>query len=239
MSCSRCFGSRTRHRRSRSRTGRGSLRRQPGPVGLARQHRRKDVAHGLAGEQPRAGEHLPQHDAESPDVGSLVDGRAACLLGRHVGGSAEDHPGGGALCGAASAIARRLTRRAAVAGPGLGEAEVEHFHRAVVADLDVGGLQIAMDDPFVVRGLERLGDLPRDRQRLVERESGRARAAAARSSPSTSSIARKCSGASPVGAPRIRRRARCGVIERGEQPALRARSARVVRRRAPLLPAAP
>ena len=28
------------------------LRRQPGPVGLARQHRRKDVAHGLAGEQP-------------------------------------------------------------------------------------------------------------------------------------------------------------------------------------------
>ena len=37
------------------------------------------------------------------------------------------------------------------------------------ANLDVRGLQIAMDDPLLVRRLERLGDLLRDRQRLVER----------------------------------------------------------------------
>ena len=37
------------------------------------------------------------------------------------------------------------------------------------ADLDVGGLQVAVDDALLVRGLERLGDLPRDRQRLGER----------------------------------------------------------------------
>ena len=36
--------------------------------------------------------------------------------------------------------------------------------------LDVRGLQIAMDDPLLVRGFERLGDLLRDRQRLVERD---------------------------------------------------------------------
>ena len=34
--------------------------------------------------------------------------------------------------------------------------------------LDVRGLQIAMDDPLLVRRFERLRDLLRDRQRLVE-----------------------------------------------------------------------
>ena len=37
-----------------------------------------------------------------------------------------------------------------------------------VADLDVGRLQIAVDDALLVRRLECLGDLSRDRQRLVD-----------------------------------------------------------------------
>ena len=36
--------------------------------------------------------------------------------------------------------------------------------------LDVRGLQIAMNDPLLMRGFERLGDLLRDRQRLVNRD---------------------------------------------------------------------
>ena len=51
----------------------------------------------------------------------------------------------------------------------LREAEVEHLHRAVGAHLDIRGLQIAMDDALLVRRFERLRDLLRDRQRLVER----------------------------------------------------------------------
>ena len=69
----------------------------------------------------------------------------------------------------------------------LGQAEVEHLHRAVGADLDVGRLQVPMDDALLVRGLERLGNLPRDRQRLVT-ESARARCRSASVSPSTSSM---------------------------------------------------
>ncbi len=46
--------------------------------------------------------------------------------------------------------------------------EVQHLHRAVGFDLDIRGLEIAIDDPLLVRGLERLGDLFGDRQRLVE-----------------------------------------------------------------------
>ena len=46
----------------------------------------------------------------------------------------------------------------------LRQTEVEHLHGAVGADLDVGGLQIAMDDALLVRGFERLGDLAGDGQ---------------------------------------------------------------------------
>ena len=51
----------------------------------------------------------------------------------------------------------------------LREPEVQHLHGAVGADLDVRGFQIAMNDPLLVCGLERVRDLLRDRQRLVER----------------------------------------------------------------------
>ena len=47
--------------------------------------------------------------------------------------------------------------------------EVQHLHGAVGAHLDVGGLQIAVNDALLVRRFERLGDLLRDRQRLVDR----------------------------------------------------------------------
>jgi hypothetical protein len=49
----------------------------------------------------------------------------------------------------------------------LGQAEVEHLHRAIGSNLDVGRLQVAMDDPLLVRRLECFRNLPRDWQRLV------------------------------------------------------------------------
>ena len=67
------------------------------------------------------------------------------------------------------------------------QAEVEHLHRAVGADLDVRGFQVAMDDALLVRRFQRLGNLLRDRQRFVDRDRA-ARDALRRSSPSTSSI---------------------------------------------------
>jgi hypothetical protein len=52
----------------------------------------------------------------------------------------------------------------------LRQPEVEHLHCAVVAHLDVGGLQIAVDDVLLMRRFERVRDLLRDRQRLVDRD---------------------------------------------------------------------
>ena len=63
---------------------------------------------------------------------------------------------------AAAARARRLGE--------LGQAEVQHLHRAVVAHLDVGRLEIAVNDAALVRGFQRLGNLSRDRQGFIDRD---------------------------------------------------------------------
>ena len=63
------------------------------------------------------------------------------------------------------------SERRAVAADRLGEAEVEDLHGSVRRDLDVRGLQVAVDDALVVRDFEGLGDLPRDAQYLCERQS--------------------------------------------------------------------
>ncbi len=47
--------------------------------------------------------------------------------------------------------------------------EVEDLYPPLGRHLDVGGLEIAMDDPLGVRRFERFGDLPEDRDRLVGR----------------------------------------------------------------------
>ena len=81
------------------------------------------------------------------------------------------------------------------------------------AHLDVRGLQIAMDDPVLVRGFERFGDLLRDGQRFIEwnrplRDPVRERR------PSTSSIT---SAVDAVGCLRGREWPRCsdGSARRG------------------------
>ena len=52
----------------------------------------------------------------------------------------------------------------------LRQPEIEHLHRSIRRDLDVGRLQIAMDDSLRVCDLEGRGDLPRDLQNFIEGE---------------------------------------------------------------------
>jgi hypothetical protein len=107
----------------------------------------------------------------------FVDGLAAGLLGRHVGGGAHDdaHPGRRRhrhgwrfreVLSAGRAEALRY-RCGPVVRRQFRQPEIEDLHRAVRRDLDVRRLQIAMDDALLVCGFKSVDDLPRDGQHLV------------------------------------------------------------------------
>ena len=93
----------------------------------------------------------------SPDVHVFALG----LLRGHVRRSSEDNA---YLSG--SQRQRRgiftILGRDGFGAKGFGQSEVQQLHDAIRRDLDVGGLQIAMDDSLVVRVLQRIGDLRAD-----------------------------------------------------------------------------
>ena len=62
------------------------------PVRLGLEHGGEHLRHVVAVERAGAGQHLVEDDAEGPDVGAPVDRLAARLLGRHVGGGADNRP---------------------------------------------------------------------------------------------------------------------------------------------------
>ena len=105
-------------------------------------------------------EHLVQHDAERIDVAAAIDrvGRED-LLGRHVLGRAGHRVADG---------------RAVARGQDARDAEVDHLD--VILDVELAheqhvvGLEVAMDDVGLVRGVERGGDLIGDAQRARDAE---------------------------------------------------------------------
>ena len=97
----------------------------------------------------------------------MVGREAFRLLRRHVGRRTEDQAG---LRGhhaqrrrVGGAAGRRLVLDR------LGETEVEHLDLTVGRDLDVRRLQVPVHYAFLVRRLERFGDLDGDRQRFFDR----------------------------------------------------------------------
>ena len=106
---------------------------------------------GLGVERHVAGQHLVQDAAGGVDVDAMVGLVALGLLGRHVLGRAEDHPGA------------RQPRAALVERRHLGDAEVEHLDEVgppLARDqVDVLRLHVAVDDALIVRGAERAADL--------------------------------------------------------------------------------
>ena len=113
------------------------------------------------------------------------------LLRAHVGGRAQNHA---RLVVAGDGDRRRLrdaTSRvdpASSASIAFARPKSSTLTVPSGAHLDVRRLQIAMDDALLVRRFERLGDLPRDRQRFVERHRALRAMRSASVGPSTSSI---------------------------------------------------
>jgi hypothetical protein len=117
-----------------------------------------------------AGQHLVEHRAEREDVAALVRLAAFQLLRRHVLEGAENR-----------ALLRQRLGHGQERRPGDGrfggelrQAEVEQFggrrtrQPGAADEHHVTRLEIPMHDATAVRGLERAGDVDRDRDRVVE-----------------------------------------------------------------------
>ena len=70
--------------------------------------------------------------------------------------------------------------------------KVQHLHGAVLSDLDIGWLQVAVNDTGLMSGLQSLGDLPGDRQGLIDWDRPPLAIRSARVGPSTSSNTSAC-----------------------------------------------
>ena len=121
------------------------------------------------GERRLAGEALEQHAAERVEVGAGVGVARAQRLGRHV----QRGPGDLARCG--QLVVRGL----------LGEAEVTQVDVVALRHEGVGRLDVAVDEPALVGGVQRGGELRHQRERPLGRERPFGRSSRSRSMPST------------------------------------------------------
>ena len=149
---------------------RKALETEPSLSGSSSRRTRRASKSELSGRSMRkpAREHLEEQDAQGVDVAPRVDGRrlSGDLLRAHVGERAEE------LTGA------RLQGGELYVGVGHArDAEVEDLRLALLVDEDVLGLEVAVDDPFLVRVVDGIADLGDELQPLP-----RAQAAARRRS---------------------------------------------------------
>ncbi len=98
------------------------------------------------------GQHLVEHHTQRVEVGARCDVPSHRLLGRHVGGGADD----GALLGEPRAIQRER------------QTEIAQHRRTVLGEPDIPRLEIAVDDRPCVRVLEGDADLLGDAQGFLD-----------------------------------------------------------------------
>src|SRR5437588_9646834 len=97
-------------------------------------------------ERAAAGKHLVQNRAERKDVGTMIDSLPAYLFGRHVTHRAHHD----------TRASIDASRRYICLGFGafnlrqLGNSKVENLYAPVFGDEDVVGLQVTVNDPFLV-----------------------------------------------------------------------------------------
>ncbi len=132
----------------------------------------RNDARGVAGKWLARGGHLVEDGTEREQVGPGVKFLASDLLGRHVSHRANHRPG--ASEGRVVSAQRRrgrdgLARIGFVCGQ-FRQAEVQNFRVVAVGNEQVGRLDVAMNDSFRVRGVERVIYLDREIQQPIDFE---------------------------------------------------------------------
>jgi hypothetical protein len=139
--------------------------------GVQMKNEAADFAGAGAVERNSSGGHFVEDGAEGEEVGTGVNIAGPNLLGGHVRDGAENgararemfgvYGTSGKSFGGAGEIAREMD---------FGESEIEDFGAAAFGDLDVGGLDVSMDDALGVGGVECVGEVNRDVEQALEIE---------------------------------------------------------------------
>ena len=154
------------------------FRRQAGEVRVALEDADEDVrvrrtGEGAAPVNISKSTHPNAHRSVRRSTGSRAPVRDSCRPRCRRSAPCASRHGGGVGCVRAGGVDFR-------------QSEVEHLRVAVARDLDVGRLEVAMDEAALVRRLERRGDLRTDPQRLSRRRTDAAPIRSASVSPLTS-----------------------------------------------------
>ena len=107
---------------------------------------RRHHTHERTSKRQLQGQHFVEQRPERIDIGARVHGAAGDLLGRHIGRCSDRMSRLGNV-GARLGLELGLAHQ-------LGDTPIEKEHFAVLADHDVGRLDVAMHDPFEVRIFE-------------------------------------------------------------------------------------
>ena len=146
--------------------------RQPG-IQVSQRRRRaiqnavEDQPRAVAVKRWRTSRHFVQHHAEREQVGAGIQVLCPYLLGRHVGDRSQR------TAWTCQAGDRRYGRRGVVSvatRTDFGQAEVENLGVAAAGAEQIRRLDVAVNDPGVMRRLERVGDLDRHCQQQVDIE---------------------------------------------------------------------
>ncbi len=104
------------------------------------------------------GTHAIKHTSQAEQVAAVIDHLARRLLGRHVGGRADDRAGLGQM---------------GLVAQGPGQAEIEDLDApSVTFQPEIGRLDVAVDQSSLVRGGQSFGRFPADAQHFHRGQSG-------------------------------------------------------------------
>src|SRR5439155_8730233 len=123
-------------------------------------NRRHDFSWCVARERLMPGHHFVKDYAQTPDVGSFINRRAARLFRRHVTNGSQYRPRIGL-----SECHRSCPVRRSLGEGGFGKLcnpEIEHFHVAVPPEHNVARVDVAMNNPGFMGGGERACHLDRN-----------------------------------------------------------------------------
>ncbi len=130
----------------------------------------EDQRRSVPAKREGSGRHLIQHRAKRKQIAARIEFLAFGLLGRHVSHGPHGRSGTGQVVFAHGGRLREHSRRvhaAAADRSDLGQSEVQHLGMTALGDENVGGLDVAVNDALGMRGVERIGNLDREREQRV------------------------------------------------------------------------